>query len=316
MNAATAFIRNPAVETSVEMSNAYAADRAGSASLRARGLCKSYGTKSVLQDVSIELEPGSVLGLIGRNGAGKSTLIRALLGMLEVDRGNAEVLGEPALAMSDAVKAQIGYVPQQPDALAWMRVGQMFDFVGRFYPRWDKGYVDAMLARWQLPREQTLAKLSPGERQRVELIRAIALQPQLLVLDEPAAALDPVARRDLLRELALRDSDNGAAVLFSTHIVSDLERVATHIAFLHEGRLLLHVPIDDLKERYARLILPANLASQGPFSGEIHRRRLNDGSLSLVIERRAELGWPAVASKPGARLDVLGLEDLFVEIAE
>ncbi|MFT3790271.1 MAG: ABC transporter ATP-binding protein [Rudaea sp.] len=283
--------------------------------LRARGLSKSYGWKTVLRDVSLELGPGSVLGLIGRNGAGKSTLIRALLGLIEVDAGEASVFGEPAFALSEAVKAQIGYVPQQPDALAWMRVDQMFDFVGRFYPRWDKGYVRSMLERWWLPRNQVLAKLSPGERQRVELIRAIASQPQLLVLDEPAAALDPVARRDLLRELALRDADNEGAVLFSTHIVSDLERVATHIAFLHEGRLLLHVPIDDLKERYARLILPASLASQGPFAGEIHRRRLNDGGVSLVIERGADCDWPATARESGARLDLLGLEDLFVEIA-
>ena len=291
------------------------ADPAGAAPLSAQSLSKSYAGQPVLREVSLDLEPGSVLGLIGRNGAGKSTLIRAMLGLIEVDAGEARVLGEPALAMSDAVKAQIGYVPQQPDALAWMRVSQMLDFVGRFYPRWDKGYVEAMLARWQLPRDQILAKLSPGERQRVELIRAIAPQPQLLVLDEPAAALDPVARRDLLRELALRDNDNGGAVLFSTHIVSDLERVASHIAFLHEGRLLLHVPLEDLKERYARLILPARLASQGPFAGEIHRRRLNDGSVVLVIERGADRDWPEIAREPGARLDLLGLEDLFVEIA-
>jgi ABC-2 type transport system ATP-binding protein len=286
------------------------------APLSAQGLFKAYGGKTVLRDVTLKLEPGSVLGLIGRNGAGKSTLIRAMLGMLEVDMGEARVLGEPALAMSDAVKARIGYVPQQPNALAWMRVGQMLDFVGRFYPTWDKGYVGEMLDRWKLPPNQILSKLSPGERQRVELIRAIAPQPQLLVLDEPAAALDPVARRDLLRELALRAGDAGTTVLFSTHIVSDLERVASHIAFLHEGHLLLHVPIDDLKERYARLILPAQLASQGPFAGEIHRRRLDDGKLSLVIERSSDRDWPAIAREPGARLDMLGLEDLFVEIAE
>lgn len=283
--------------------------------LRAQGLSKSYEHKPVLRDVSLELEPGSVLGLIGRNGAGKSTLIRALLGVIEVDAGSAQVLGEPALAMSDAAKAWLGYVPQQPDALAWMRVGQMLDYVGRFYSDWDQVYVEQALDRWMLPRNQVLAKLSPGERQRVELIRALAPRPHLLVLDEPAAALDPVARRDLLRELALRADDAGTTVLFSTHIVSDLERVASHIAFLHAGRLLLHTPIDDLKERYARLQLPAALASQGPFAGEIHRRRLDGSGLSLVIERAANRDWPAIAREPGARLDVLGLEDLFVEIA-
>ena len=290
--------------------------------LRARSLTKSYGGRRVLDDVSLTLEPGSVLGLIGRNGAGKSTLIRALLGLIEVDEGSAQIFGEQALALGDAGKQQIGYVPQQPNALAWMEVAQMLEFVGRFYPAWDKAFVDRTLTLWQLPRDAVLARLSPGERQRVELIRAIAVRPRLLVLDEPAAALDPVARRDLLRELALRANDDGTSVLFSTHIVSDLERVASHIAFLHEGRKLLEAPIDDLKELFARISLPAALATRGRISGEIHRREhaadgasTLTGAVSVVVERAPGAPWPDVVHEPGVRVDALGLEDLFVEIA-
>ena len=290
--------------------------------LAAQGLRKTYDGRRVLDDVSLAIEPGAVLGLIGRNGAGKSTLIRAMLGLIEVDAGSASVFGEPALALSDHAKAQLGYVPQQPDALAWMSVAQMLDFVGRFYPSWDSDFVDATLNRWRLPRQTVLAKLSPGERQRVDLIRAIAMRPRLLVLDEPAAALDPVARRDLLRELALRANDDGTSVLFSTHIVSDLERVASHIAFLHEGKLLLQAPIDDLKERFARVSLPAGVAARGVLPGEIHRREHNGGAtaltgaVSVVIERAEGTDWPAIVHEAGVRLDILGLEDLFVEIAE
>src|SRR3546814_1817542 len=131
--------------------------------------------------------------------------------------------------MDDAAKGRLSYVPQQPEALAWLKVGDMLDFIGRFYPRWDAAFVDATLDRWDLPRNRMLAKLSPGERQRVAIIRALAPQPELLVLDEPAAALDPVARRELLREIALRAGESGTSVLFSTHIVSDLERVASHV---------------------------------------------------------------------------------------
>jgi len=291
--------------------------------LRARALTKSYGGRRVLDDVSLTLEPGSVLGLIGRNGAGKSTLIRALLGLIEIDSGSAQIFGEQALALGDRGKQQLGYVPQQPDALGWMEVAQMLEFVGRFYPAWDKAFVDATLERWRLPRDRVLAKLSPGERQRVELIRAIAIRPRLLVLDEPAAALDPVARRDLLREIALRANDDGTSVLFSTHIVSDLERVASHIAFLHEGRKLLEAPIDDLKELFARVSLPAALAAHGRVAGELHRR-IHDaqgtsaltGAVSIIIERAPGEDWPAIVREPGVRLDALGLEDLFVEIAE
>ena len=281
----------------------------------AQHLSHCYEGASVLKGVDLQLSPGSVLGLIGRNGAGKSTLIRAMLGLLEPLEGEAFVFGEPALRLTDKVKERIAYVPQQPGALAWLTAQQMLDYVGRFYPRWDDTFAHKTLERWKIQPNKLLAKLSPGERQRVDLIRALASQPQLLVLDEPAAALDPVARRELLREIALRAGEAGATVLFSTHIVSDLERVASDIAFLHDGRLLLHCGVDDTKERYARLWLPAKLRAAAPQTS-LSRRSHEDGSLSLVVERDAQNRWPEAADLPGARIDAVGLEDLFVEIAE
>lgn len=285
------------------------------APLQARGISKRYDARPVLDAVDFTLPEGAVLGLIGRNGAGKTTLIRALMGLIEVDAGSASVLGEPALAMSDRVKERLGYVPQQPDALGWLRIDEMLALVRQFYPNWDQDFVEAQLARTRLPRDRALAKLSPGERQQAALIRALALRPSLLVLDEPAAALDPVARRELLREIALRAGESGTSVLFSTHIVSDLERVASHVAFLHEGRMLLQAPLDDLKERYARLWLPGSSAP-AKVPGELSRRPQQAfGGWSLVIEQR-DGRWPEAAQQPGARIEALGLEDLFVEIAE
>lgn len=283
--------------------------------LAALGLAHAYEGASVLCGVDLALEPGSVLGLVGRNGAGKSTLIRAMLGLLAPLAGEARVFGEPALALGDDTKSRVAYVPQQPEALAWLSAGQMLDFVGRFYPRWDRDFARDTLERWQIPPNKLLAKLSPGERQRVDLIRALASQPELLVLDEPAAALDPVARRELLREVALRAGESGTTVLFSTHIVSDLERVASEVAFLHEGRLLMRCSVDETKERYARLWLPARMSAAAP-AASLSRRRHDDGSLSLVVERDAQGRWPEASQLAGARVDALGLEDLFVEIAE
>jgi ABC-2 type transport system ATP-binding protein len=291
------------------------ADPVDVAPLEARGLTHCYEGGNVLCGVDLALEPGSVLGLVGRNGAGKSTLIRALLGLLEPLSGAAFVFGEPALKLSDRAKARLAYVPQQPEALAWLTAQQMLDYVGRFYPRWDAGFARSTLERWKIPPNRLLAKLSPGERQRVDLVRALASQPDLLVLDEPAAALDPVARRELLREIARRAGESGTTVLFSTHIVSDLERVASDIAFLRDGRLLLRCGADEIKERYARLWLPAKLDAAAPAQA-LSRRRHDDGSLSLVVVRDAHDQWPEAASLPGARVDALGLEDLFVEIAE
>lgn len=283
--------------------------------LIAQGLVHGYEGRSVLAGVDLALTPGSVLGLIGRNGAGKSTLIRAMLGLLQPLSGSATMFGEPALKISDATKARVAYVPQQPEALAWLTAGQMLDFVGRFYPSWDAAFANNTLERWKIQPNRLLAKLSPGERQRVDLIRALASQPDLLVLDEPAAALDPVARRELLRELALRAGEAGTTVLFSTHIVSDLERVASDVAFLHNGKLLLHCGVDDTKERYGRLWMPAKMTAAAP-TQSLSRRRNEDGSLSMIVERDAQDRWPEAATLPGARIDALGLEDLFVEIAE
>jgi ABC-2 type transport system ATP-binding protein len=285
------------------------------APLAVSGLIHSYDGSNALNGIDLALEPGSVLGLIGRNGAGKSTLIRAMLGLLEPLAGTATVFGKPALALDDATKARIAYVPQQPEALAWLTAQQMLDFVGRFYPRWDGQFVKHTLERWQIQPNKLLAKLSPGERQRVDLIRGLASQPDLLVLDEPAAALDPVARRELLREVARRAGESGTTVLFSTHIVSDLERAASEVAFLHRGKLLMRCSVDETKERYGRLWLPARMSSAAP-TVALSRRRHDDGSLSLVVERDASGHWPEAASLTGARVDALGLEDLFVEIAE
>jgi ABC-2 type transport system ATP-binding protein len=286
--------------------------------LSCSGIHKRYGDQSVLEDVSLALPPGSVVGLIGRNGSGKTTLIRILMGLAQPNAGKAWICGEPALLAGDAVKARLGYVPQLPDAFGWMRVSDMFDLLATFYPDWDRQFVQQSMQRWNVDTKKRLGRLSPGERQRVALTRALAPRPQLLVLDEPASALDPVARRELLRELAVRAADSGTTVLFSTHIVSDLERVASHVAFLHEGRLLLDTAMDELKETHARLTVPSVSAERvaQALPGELRRRKRSDGSLSLVIARQAGHDWPAAAQLPGARLDTLGLEDLFVEIVE
>jgi ABC-2 type transport system ATP-binding protein len=283
-----------------------------------RNIRKRYDGRRVLDDVSFAIPKGAVLGLIGGNGAGKTTLIRILTGLLMPESGGAIVLEEPALQLTDAAKTRLGYVPQTPDALNWMTVESMLQFVGSFYPRWDSEYAWISLMRWNIPPSLRLAKLSPGERQRVALIRVLATRPELLILDEPASALDPVARRDFLREIALRAGEAGMTVLFSTHIVSDLERVASHVCFLHEGKLLLNTAMDDLKETHARLSLSreAAVGIGQSLPGEIARRRRPDGGMSIVLTRTGLAPWPSAATASGGTLEPMNLEDLFIEITD
>ncbi len=285
--------------------------------IRCERITKRYTGQAVLSNVSLKVARGTVLGLVGRNGAGKTTLIRISLGLEQPDLGRAFVFGEASLGLSDTAKERIGYVPQQPDAFAWMRIGEMLEFVGRQYPNWDRNFVELSLVRWQLSANQRLASLSPGERQRVAVIRALALDPELLVLDEPASALDPVARRDLLREIVARAAERGTTVLFSTHIVSDLERIASRVVFLHDHHIVVDGTLDDLAETHARVTVPADSlalsASQVP--GEVSRRRQPDGSVTLVIARDPGADWPEIVAAPAIRLDALNLEDLFIEVA-
>lgn len=285
--------------------------------IRCERITKRYTGHAVLSKVSLGLARGTVLGLIGRNGAGKTTLIRILLGLEQPDLGQAFVFGEASLGLSDTAKERIGYVPQQADAFAWMRIGEMLEFVGRQYPNWDRDFVDLSLARWQLSANQRLASLSPGERQRVAIIRALALDPELLVLDEPASALDPVARRDLLREIVARAAERGTTVFFSTHIVSDLERIASRVIFLHDHHIVVDSPLDDLSETHARVTLPAAspALSVAEVPGEVSRRLQPDGSVTLVIARGRGADWPDIVAAPGTRPDPLNLEDLFIEVA-
>jgi ABC-2 type transport system ATP-binding protein len=279
---------------------------------------KRYGGRLVLNDVSLAIPKGAVLGLVGRNGAGKTTLMRILVGLLMPEAGTATVLDEAALQLTDVSKSRLGYVPQKPEALNWMTVESMLQFVGGFYPRWDSEYMWNSLMRWNISPSARLAKLSPGERQRVALIRVLAACPDLLILDEPASALDPVARRDFLREIALRAGDAGMTVLFSTHIVTDLERVASQVCFLHEGRLLLNAGMDDLKDTHARLTLSreAAVGLRTPLPGEIARRRRPDGGMCIVLTRKDFAPWPSEATASGGTLEPMNLEDLFIEITD
>jgi len=227
--------------------------------IQVASISKRFGAAAVLNGLDWQVTPGQVIGLLGRNGAGKSTLLECLLGLREVDAGAVTIYGEDVNALSDATRARIGYVPQKSDLFEWLTPRQMLDYVRALYPRWNDAKVDGLLARWgfsQAMQARPISKLSGGEQQRLSIIRALGPDPELLILDEPVSALDPVGRREFLRELIDGVVERGTTVVFSTHILSDLERVALDVAFLKDGRITLQGQIDELLEGARRVAGP------------------------------------------------------------
>jgi ABC-2 type transport system ATP-binding protein len=214
-------------------------------------LHKAFGAQQVLQGVNWNIAPGKVIGLLGRNGAGKSTLLECLLGLRESDAGSSRLYGHPVTALDEHTRARIGYVPQKSDLFDWLTPVQLLHYFKSLYPRWNQDKVDALMERWGFhgeARDKQISQLSGGQRQRLSIIRALAHDPQLLVLDEPVASLDPVGRRDFLQELIGDVIERDTTVIFSTHILSDLERVALDVAFLQGGKIVLQGPLDELLE--------------------------------------------------------------------
>jgi ABC-2 type transport system ATP-binding protein len=215
------------------------------------GVTKIFGKTEVLKGVDLEIPHGSIVGLLGTNGAGKSTLIKCLLGLLKISSGTATVCGEDPWDLSAETKNQLGYVPQDIKLYPWMRTSQVIDYTGAFYKDWDAEYCQMLMELWGLDGSSWIKTLSGGQLQRLAIILALGHKPSLLILDEPAASLDPVGRRSFLKSLLERDAEGEQTVLFSTHITSDLERVASHVALLENGRIGFFGELEELKDRVA-----------------------------------------------------------------
>ncbi|WP_373974460.1 ABC transporter ATP-binding protein [Chitinibacter sp. SCUT-21] len=270
---------------------------------------------------SFAIEPGQVIGLVGKNGAGKTTLLDGLLGYTFLASGEVKVFGHTPTDLPPEVCSQIGFVAQVDDLMPWLTGGEMLAATKLFHTNWNAELVERLVKNWQVPTWQKISEMSVGERQKLALIAAMAHEPKLLVLDEPAASLDPVARRALIEEIIAIVADGERSVLLSSHIFSDIERVASHVWLLENGRFSYRGELDDLKESIVRLHLTRPLNITGSLA--VTTSRVVRTHLSAERETWIIRGWnDALAAECAAaitspyQVESLGLEDAFVEISQ
>ncbi|HUG68825.1 MAG TPA: ABC transporter ATP-binding protein [Pirellulaceae bacterium] len=220
-----------------------------------RGLTRLFWHKTALADITLNIPRGIVFGLVGENGAGKTTLIKHLLGLLKAQAGTVSVFGLNPVDDPVGVLGRIGYLSESREMPDWMRINQFMSYSQAFYPQWDTRYAEELREMFELAKEQRIKSLSRGQRARVGLLAALAHRPEFLVLDEPSSGLDPIVRRDILSAIIRTVADEGRTILFSSHLLDEVERVADRVAMLHLGRLVMSAPLDQILDEHHVLTL-------------------------------------------------------------
>jgi len=275
----------------------------------------------VLNGVTFSIDAGRVVGLVGKNGAGKTTLLRIAMGMLEAQRGAVRLFGLDPRRKPLEVKRRVGFVSEDQILPPFMKVEQILDLHRGLFPTWGERVAQDLIVRFEIPLRTKVKALSKGQARQVALLCAVAHKPELLLLDEPAAGLDPAARREFLETSIQLLNQLGTTILFSSHYMSDVERLADRIVMLHEGRVLIDSELDELREHYSLALVPHN--------GDTSRAKLVSLEGCLGVRERSDALHAVFNLEPDSAARLLeselgitdslcsriALEDMFVELA-
>lgn len=218
--------------------------------LECKGLSKRYGSLQALEDVDLAIEPGRVVGLLGPNGSGKTTLIKLANGLLTPDGGEILVRGKAPCAET---KAAVSYLPDKVHLPEWMTVAQLMELYAEFYADFDRERCADMIGRLNLPEKQRLGQMSKGTKEKVQLILVMSRRAKLYLLDEPIGGVDP-ATRDYILDTIIRNYDPEAAVVISTHLISDVENVLDEVIFVNGGKVVLQSGVDEIREKHGKSV--------------------------------------------------------------
>jgi ABC-2 type transport system ATP-binding protein len=228
------------------------------------GLSKKFKKIEALKNINLDVHRGKIIGLLGENGCGKSTLLRSMIGLYLPDSGSCETLGSPAKDLDAKTLSKIGYVHQDGDLISWVKVSNFIGYVSSYYENWNNDIVEKFVRDFEIPIVRQIGGLSPGERQRISILIAIAYEPELLILDEPAAALDPLARMKFLDTLMEIIQTQNRTIIISSHILTDVEKIIDHAVLMHKGSIVRDCGFDELKEEFIELSLSSNSPSGLP----------------------------------------------------
>jgi len=284
----------------------------------ARSLGKSFSERRVLDNLTFSVEPGDVVGVLGKNGAGKTTLLEMMLGFSPATAGTVTLFGHDSFHLPADVKARIGFVPQQDELLTALTGADQIKLIASFYPQWDVGLVERLCKAWGMNLAARIRTMSVGERQKLSILLALGHRPDLLILDESVASLDPLARRQFLEQIVEVAADGQRSVVFSSHIVSDIERLANRIWILKEGRLYWQGDLDSLKESIVRVHLRGaqQLPETLPLPGALSVRREDSGHVVAVVQDWSEQLGRDIERRAGVapEVETLQLEEIFLEL--
>lgn len=286
--------------------------------IEARELRKVFpGGVAAVDSLDLRVRSGSIYGLIGPNGAGKTTLLRLLMGLVRPDSGQALVLQEDLWRASRSVRSRIAYVSQNQQVHSWMTLEELCRYASHLYERWDAPYARKLAEGWRLNLKMQVGAMSLGDQRKVALLLAFASRPDVLLLDEPAAGLDPVTRRSLLEEiLEINSCGEGCTVLFSTHLLEDLERIIDYIGIMDQGRLVLSARLDELQTtvRRVQVVFQSNTVPPGFFIPGSLRTEIAGPVATGLARLVNEAQLDCIRHLPGARLQIfpLNLEEIFL----
>lgn len=276
-----------------------------------QSLRKAFGSQVVLEDVSFDVPQGQTFALLGRNGVGKTTMIRMLLGLLPPDSGTIRVAGCDPATDSLELRRRVGYLAEDQSMYDWMTAVELCRFLEPFYPTWNSRLADSYLERFELPRHVRIERLSKGQTVKLGLAVALAHAPQVAILDDPALGLDPVSRKEFNRDLVEHLQAEGRTVIYSSHLLDEVEAVADVVAILDRGRIVRQGPTETLRDEVQRMILPQEIVRQRPAPAGLLDARRHGEQFEIVVDGASRFSDELASVGHSIQPTAMTLDDIF-----